>query len=429
MSGNPFSFGNPVSDPKRFYGREREIRQVTDRLLSSAFESTSVVGERRIGKTSLLKHLANPQVAEQLGLAPDEYVMVYVDFQGCVNITPVRFWSRILNRAARRLADDELIAMSKEIGSRDQIDQFDLEDLFFEIEDRGLKMVLLMDEFEYVTRNENFGLDFFAGLRALAIHFPLSLVTATREALVDLCHSASIQGSPFFNIFASVILRPFKPEEAQLLLEGILSEANLGFSEVDRMKISEIADGHPIFIQMAGYYLFEGYQMGLSDVVLHKHLTENFLQQAEPHFDYQWNHSNGSERISLLTLLALSREKKEAPTQDQLDKIYPQASYVIPDLLKRGLILESADERFNLFSPLFSEWLIMEVSVKGGEEHNDHTVDEWLESRGGIDRTAWNKMSRSFPRFKQEYWSLLADFALNASAEVAGTFLSRLGGM
>ena len=26
MNPNPFSFGNPVSDPSRFFGRERELR-------------------------------------------------------------------------------------------------------------------------------------------------------------------------------------------------------------------------------------------------------------------------------------------------------------------------------------------------------------------------------------------------------------------
>jgi len=44
MNPNPFSFGNPVSDPNRFFGRKREIRQITDRLQSSTFESTSAVG-------------------------------------------------------------------------------------------------------------------------------------------------------------------------------------------------------------------------------------------------------------------------------------------------------------------------------------------------------------------------------------------------
>ncbi len=42
--------------------------------------------------------------------------------------------------------------MAKELRRRDEIDRFDLEDLFLEIEDRGLKLVLLMDEFEYVTQ-------------------------------------------------------------------------------------------------------------------------------------------------------------------------------------------------------------------------------------------------------------------------------------
>ena len=115
---------------------------------------------------------------------------------------------------ARNLKDDELAAMAKDLVARDKIDQFDLEDLFLESDDRGLKLVLLMDEFEYVTKNENFGLDFFAGLRALAIHYPLAVITATREALVDLCHSESIKGSPLFNIFASVILRPFDQDDS-----------------------------------------------------------------------------------------------------------------------------------------------------------------------------------------------------------------------
>ena len=56
--------------------------------------------------------------------------MVYVDFQGRVNITPVRFWSRILREVARKLADEELATMAKELGRREEIDQFDLEDLF-----------------------------------------------------------------------------------------------------------------------------------------------------------------------------------------------------------------------------------------------------------------------------------------------------------
>ncbi len=428
MNPNPFSFGNPVSDPSRFFGRERELRQITDRLHSSAFESTSVVGERRIGKTSLLKHLANPEVAADLGLSTDEYVVVYVDFQGCNTITQVRFWSRILKRIARNLKDDELAAMAKELGSQENIDQFDLEDLFLEIDDRGLKLVLLMDEFEYVTKNENFGLDFFAGLRALAIHYPLAVITATREALVDLCHSESIKGSPFFNIFASVILRPFNYEESLALLNGIMAESGEEFSSVDCSTIYKVAGGHPIFLQMAGYFVFEGNHMGLDGDALHVHVRKNFLEQAQPHFIYQWEHLNNPERISMLTLLALGSEGNGVPTVQDLKDVYKQADYILPDLIKRGLVLER-ENGISLFSALFADWMILEVSSGAEDEAEDDAVQEWIEAQKGLDNSTREKVKTALPRFKKSYWSLVGNLTIEVTSKVVSEFLFKLVGM
>jgi len=73
MSQNPFTFGNPVIDQTLFFGRKGEIAQITNRLLSSAHESTSLIGDSRMGNTSLLKHLSNPHSAVALGLHPDSY--------------------------------------------------------------------------------------------------------------------------------------------------------------------------------------------------------------------------------------------------------------------------------------------------------------------------------------------------------------------
>jgi len=428
MNPNPFSFGNPVSDPNRFFGREREIRQITDRLQSSAFESTSVVGERRIGKTSLLKHLANPEVAEKLGLSTEDYVVVYVDFQGCNTITPVRFWSRILKRVARNLKDDELVAMAKELGNQENIDQFDLEDLFLEIDDRGLKLILLMDEFEYVTRNEKFGLDFFAGLRALAIHYPLSVITATREALVDLCHSESIKGSPFFNIFASVILRPFTLDESLSLLDGIMSESTNNFDPVIMQAIYTMAGGHPIFLQMAGYYFFEGIQMELDDGSLQFHVEESFSEQAEPHFMYQWDHLTNNERITLLTLLALKSEGNGTTSITDLKDAYKQADYILPDLIKRGLIIE-LDNGISLFSGLFGKWMIMEVSSAAEDESSPEAVEEWLSTHDVLDSSTSEKVKTALPHVKKNYWALIRDFTVEVTSKVATEFLFKMAGM
>ena len=129
MTSNPFTFGNPIRDPNRFIGRKEEIRQIVNRLRSSAHESTSVVGERRIGKTSLLKHLDNPEVAAELGLVPEEYCMVYIDFQGLTDITPQRFWKRVLHKMERSICLPDLVSEIKQVR---ELGEFDLFTVFYD---------------------------------------------------------------------------------------------------------------------------------------------------------------------------------------------------------------------------------------------------------------------------------------------------------
>src|SRR3989304_5982856 len=70
MTVNPFTFGNPIKDPARFIGRQAEIRQISGRLLSSAHESTSLVGAGPMGQTSLPSHLAGPPVHQGVSVIP-----------------------------------------------------------------------------------------------------------------------------------------------------------------------------------------------------------------------------------------------------------------------------------------------------------------------------------------------------------------------
>src|SRR2546425_534175 len=107
--GNPFTYGNPISDPKRFFGRRHEVQQVFSRLRNAEFESSSLVGERRIGKTSLLKYLAHPLVPQSYGLDPDKYLFVYVDLQVVdEQTTPVRLWHWLLRRMASCCSDHQV---------------------------------------------------------------------------------------------------------------------------------------------------------------------------------------------------------------------------------------------------------------------------------------------------------------------------------
>lgn len=165
MPVNPFTYGNPISTPERFFGRKAEVEQVYTRLLNAEFESSSIVGERRIGKTSLLNYIAHPSTVKAHGLDPDRYIFVYVDLQMVdQETTQARFWARLLKRAVRELADEELENDFNKVIGQEKIDSYALDDLFSLIDERGLHFILLLDEFENVTKNANFDTDFFYGL-------------------------------------------------------------------------------------------------------------------------------------------------------------------------------------------------------------------------------------------------------------------------
>ena len=419
MTPNPFTFGNPIKDPTRFHGREADIRQVVNRLLSSAHESTSIVGERRIGKTSLLKHLENKQVAAQLGLVPSEFCMLYMDFQGLTDISPDRFWQRVLQKMERIICKPELIPEIRELRGKAELDLFDLEDMFTYITDQGLTIVFLLDEFEYVTQNPNFGPDFFGGLRALAIHQNIPLVTATRRELVDLCHSEELKGSPFFNIFANIVLKPFEHDEVLELLDDYLSQSELKFSDKEKELVYLLGGGYPFFTQMAGNYLFEGKQNGLEGDILLRDVDAKFDAQSNSHFNYMWSHLSESEKITLLTVMSLCHQKQSAkthPTLENLAALHPRAHLDIPELLKRGMLLEDKNKQlYRTLSPSLERWIAREITSAPGEEESAATVDEWLNAGG---RSDLEQVKGVFPKFKKKYWSVIGNLAKDISVDI-----------
>ena len=421
MNANPFTFGNPIRDPARFYGRVEDMRQIVNRLRSSAHESTSVVGERRIGKTSLLKHLENPDIATGLGLLPSEYCMVYIDFQGLTDITPQRFWQRVLHKMERSICMPVLVPEIQQLRKQGDFDLFDLEDLFDVIRNAGLTTVMLLDEFEYVTQNPNFGSDFFGGLRALAIHQNLPLVTATRRELVDLCHSEELKGSPFFNIFANVVLRPFSREEVLEMLDGYLAETDLTFSPQERDLVIGLGGGYPFFTQMAGNYLVDAKWKGFEEDALLKEVVASFDAQSDSHFTYMWSHSSESEKITLLVVLSLDRQKpskKNIPNLENLARIHTRAHLDVPELVKRGLLLEDkADGTYRLLSSSLVRWIAREISAVPGEEESQASVQEWLKSGG---RNELEPASGILPKFKKQYWPILGGLAKELSLELLG---------
>jgi AAA+ ATPase superfamily predicted ATPase len=429
MPTNPFTYGNPISDPARFFGRRAEVEQIYTRLLNAEFESSSIVGERRMGKTSLLNYIAHPSTTEARGLAPDRYLSVYVDLQMVdQKTTPTRFWSRILRRVARKLKDEELKAEFERAIEQEEIDNYTLNDLFSLTDERDLHFVLLLDEFENVTENANFDTDFFYGLRALAIHHNLALITASRQELIALCHSDAVRASPFFNIFANINLPAFNKEEAHAFVEQSLAETGVQFALTEQSLMSNIAGSHPYFLQIAAHFLFAAYCKGGAAQERERYLLREFREEATPSLADYWHHSNDGDKILLSALALLAKQGKAGKRRfslGRLKELYNRSELTLTRLEKRALIA-AGEEGYTLFSSVFGDWIVAELTDVMADEQS---YEEWLEDNQSalrrFSRSARDEIGEILPQIKAGYRQFIVDWLSDPQTLVSAATLLR----
>jgi hypothetical protein len=368
MTINPFHYGKPVPRADRFVGRRREVDHIVNRLLNAAFESTSVVGERRIGKTSLLRHLFDPVVVRRMGFS-DRYCFVYISFEGLGNISPGRFWHWLLSEIRAAVGPDAFSSRIDAVLKTEEVDFFDVRALFSALAQAGWYIVLLLDEFEYIVQNTSLDATFYGALRHLASNYKLALVTASRRELIHYCHSEEIRGSPFFNIFANVVLRVFSSEEARDLISRYTIDSPVSFTEDDIRYAIYLGGCHPYFLQLACYFVFDAHckqEYGRDDRQRRRYIEKCFDDNAFPHFAYYWAASSYQEKI---TLAALAYRTDQAPdaaaaSADSLRRLVPGAGTALDSLAKRGLVVE-AGGGYRLFSPRFHWWIVNEVTARG----------------------------------------------------------------
>jgi len=434
MSTNPFTYGNPISDPARFFGRRDEVEQVYTRLLNAEFESSSIVGERRTGKTSLLSYIAHPSTAGAHGLDPARYLFVYADLQMVdQKTTPTRFWARLLRRIGRKVKDDKLKAEFKQAGEQEEIDNYTLDDLFYLTDERGLHFVLLLDEFENVTENANFGTDFFYGLRALAIHHNLALITASRQELIALCHSDAVRASPFFNIFANINLPAFDEEEARGLIEQSLEKTGVRFTPAELTLLFDIAGYHPYFLQAAAHFLFAAHARGMAAQRREQFLLREFKEEAIPSLADYWHHSDDGEKIVLSALALLAQQGKAEERRfslGRLKQLYNRSDLTLSRLEKRALVTVG-EEGYTLFSTVFGDWIVAELTDVMADAQS---YEEWLEANQSavlrLSRSARDEVREILPQIKAGYRQFIVDWLSNPQTLISAATLLRgaLGG-
>ncbi|MFQ5340253.1 MAG: winged helix-turn-helix domain-containing protein [Anaerolineae bacterium] len=271
---NPFVYHVPVA-PANFVGRERLLSLVFSQLRSPSRANIALFGPLGIGKTSLLDHIADPEIAAQWGLDSDHYLVCKVDCQSLGDFTPDLFWRRLL-RCISRTAEGELQAAVSALADKDEIGFEDIQDLLDDLDWHDTILIALLDEFECVVRTdtelaERTTRHFLGMLSSLGRRTPrtFAMVVATADPLTLLDDDLGVwRGSPFPTIFLSQELSAFTMSEANELFDQALADTGVLFSDSEREIIFEQTDGHPALLQAAAHALFDAKQRGVKGKAL-----------------------------------------------------------------------------------------------------------------------------------------------------------------
>ena len=291
-----FIYGRPVR-PDEFLNRRSELRTVFNRLRHS--ESTAVVGEPHIGKSSLLLKLAD-SATQQTYLGDDVRSMVtrLLDLHPVGNDhTPHLFWKEALEPLQEHpdyAAEAPLLRQASQEG----YGRRPLERLFDQLGEDNRRLVLLLDEFERLLIHPSFqDPAFFALLRSLATRTGgLALVTASRLSVAEMNdqgRSLLEIGSPFFNNVIEMRLRPFD----DVTVGRFLNQACDVLTLDDRRFIQRVAGRHPFLLQAMAAALTE-----TSGDDRHANAAERFYEQIAFHFDDLWRGLDDRTRTTAVIL-------------------------------------------------------------------------------------------------------------------------------
>jgi len=277
---NPFTYGSMLTDPQHFIGRRAELEFITSRLNGEQPQGSSIVGPRRMGKSSLLHYLIHPRDNEALCKAPGQHA-VYFDAQKGECSTPDRFRVTLLHLLLTTHAFDpnlpegrKLAQLQTQLTSETECSWATARSILAAL---PFHPVVCLDEFEALL-TDAFDEQFFNGLRSWANEGLLTWIIVSVKSLPELGQLYNCT-SPFFNLLATIELSVLQPQEAEQLLD-LAAAHGAAFTAQERAWLLDLTDNHPYHLQILGWRLW---RYKAADIKVGERELRQFLaQQLNP---------------------------------------------------------------------------------------------------------------------------------------------------
>jgi tetratricopeptide (TPR) repeat protein len=359
---NPYVIGNSVGNSPAFVGRAKILRDVSQVLRHSQQNAIALFGQRRIGKTSLLRELEAklPQAQEK----ETAYCPIFFDLQDKAT------WP--LEQVLRALAQEISHVLQTEKPDLGTDPETTFSDVWLpevlNTFSSEKSLVLLFDEFDVLDDPEakQAGEAFFPYLRQL-LDFSdrqrLNFVFVIGRKIDDLTNIAkSLFKSPP-TIQVSLLDR----EDTVKLVR--LSETNKSLNWTDEAieAVWQLIHGHPYFTQSLCYRVWEDIYENKPDepTVTRKHVEKAIpktLEASHGAFEWLWGGLPLTEQV-VASVLAGAGAK--AMTETQLDSLLRESGVQMviqdlenaPQLLKGWGLIEPAEGDYRFRVELLRRWI------------------------------------------------------------------------
>lgn len=325
MSENPFNFSNPV-EGEDFYNRIKEIETAIGFI--KKLQSFSVVGERRIGKTSFLNYIFSEELLKKYEINSEEYIIIHFN----------------MGELYEKTKDVLIKTIVEEIKKQIQI-EIDTENIFEKLNayvarlaSDGKKLVIALDEFEVIEPilDGNFS----HWLRSIFEKPYVMAITSSQSTVGEIGPSG--KASPLFNIFGNLFLGLFSRKETENMINEMFQKGGMKLEKEEISFPVDLSGGNPYLVQLIGYYYYE--EKEKKRKIIPEEFMDSMLLYAKDQFEGYWNHLTEEERECLLN---------PDNMKDRICRILERKGY-----------LKRENGKWKVFSELFGEFLCTKKKTK-----------------------------------------------------------------
>jgi tetratricopeptide (TPR) repeat protein/photosystem II stability/assembly factor-like uncharacterized protein len=299
---NPYIAGAPISEAGMFFGREDVFNWIQHSLPGRYVDHILVIhGQRRVGKTSVLKQLPHRM--------PDRYIPVFFDLQGRTHTTLERFLWWLAREIIRVLKQDRDINVPMPKSEDFAEDPDYLESKFLpglqpRLGDRNL--LLTFDEFDSLEETEvrdALARPLIEFLRRLTGYEGLNFVFSIGSSGRKLENMQAAYTEFFKAALYKEISFLDRENTHALITQPVTGILEYGREAVDR--IYQITSGHPYFTQLICHELFTRCQR-TQELHIHQEdveaVLEDVVERGTVNLKFVWDEASDLEKWTLAHL-------------------------------------------------------------------------------------------------------------------------------